>query len=276
MQAEAERLRAAGKRIALVPTMGYLHEGHLSLLRAGRSDGDTLVLSIFVNPLQFGENEDFSVYPRDPERDLELARDCGADIVFMPSEAELYPEGFRTYVEVEGLTDTLCGRSRPGHFRGVTTVVCKLFNIVKPHLALFGKKDFQQLAVISCMAADLDMGIEIKGMPIVREMDGVAMSSRNVYLDLEERRQARSLVESIQLARAMYKEGEKQAGVLLDRVRTRIAMETSARIDYARICHKDTLRDMDLVTEDSVLLLAVIIGKVRLIDNHQLSMELKI
>ena len=234
------------------------------------------MLSIFVNPLQFGENEDFSVYPRDPERDLELARNCGADIVFMPSAAELYPEGFRTYVEVEGLTDTLCGRSRPGHFRGVTTVVCKLFNIVKPHLALFGRKDFQQLAVISRMAADLDMGIEIKGMPIVREMDGVAMSSRNVYLDPDERKQARALVESIQLARAMYKEGEKRTGVILDRVRTRIQMEPSARIDYARICHRDTLRDMDLVTENSVLLLAVNIGKVRLIDNHQLSMELKI
>ena len=270
----SEQLAASGKRIVLVPTMGYLHEGHLSLLRAGRESGDILVLSIFVNPLQFGENEDFSVYPRDPERDLALARECGVDIVFIPEIKDLYPGGFNTFVEVEGLTATLCGRSRPGHFRAVTTVVCKLFNLVKPHLALFGRKDFQQLSVIRRMVEDLDMGIEIKGMPIVRESDGVAMSSRNVYLDPDERRQARTLVESLQLARAMYKEGEKRTGVILDRVRTRIRMEPSARIYYAQVCHRETLRNMDLVNEDAVLLLAVYIGNVRLIDNHQLSTEL--
>ncbi len=276
MQEAARRLSAEGKSIAFVPTMGYLHEGHLSLLRAGRKAGDILVLSIFVNPLQFGAGEDFSAYPRDTERDLEMARSCGVDIVFIPTERDLYHEGFSTKVEVEGLTETLCGRSRPGHFRGVTTVVCKLFNLVRPDRAFFGRKDYQQLAVIRRMVRDLDMGIEIVGLPIIREPDGLAMSSRNVYLDPDDRRQARCLVESIQLARAMYKEGEQRAEKILDRVRTRIEMEPSARVDYARICHYETLENMGTVTGESVLLLAVYIGKVRLIDNHQLDREISI
>jgi len=274
MQAAARRHSGEGKTVALVLTMGYLHEGHLSLLREGRKAGNILVLSIFVNPLQFGEGEDLDLYPRDMERDLELARACGVDIVFTPAETALYPEGFNTYVEVEGLTDTLCGRSRPGHFRGVTTVVCKLLNLVRPDKAFFGQKDFQQLAVIRRMVSDLDMGIEITGMPIIRESDGLAMSSRNVYMDPDERRQALALVESIRLARAMVKEGEKRAKVLLDRVRTRIERETSTRVDYAQICHESTLLDMDLVTEESVLLLAVYVGQVRLIDNHYLFEEI--
>lgn len=275
MQAAGRRLSSLGKEIAFVPTMGYLHEGHLSLLRAGRKAGDVLVLSIFVNPLQFGEGEDFSAYPRDTERDLELARSCGVDIVFIPNEKDLYPEGFSTSVEVEGLTEILCGQSRPGHFRGVTTVVCKLLNLVRPDRAYFGRKDYQQLAVIRRMVTDLNLGVEIISMPIVREPDGLAMSSRNVYLDPDERRQARCLVESIQLARAMYKGGELRAEEILDRVRTRIEMEPSARVDYARICHMDTLDEMELVTEESVLLLAAYIGSVRLIDNHRVCMELK-
>lgn len=276
MQEAARRLSAEGKSIAFVPTMGYLHEGHLSLLRAGRKAGDVLVLSIFVNPLQFGEGEDLDDYPRDMERDLEMARSCGVDIVFIPTERDLYPEGFNTKVEVEGLTETLCGRSRPGHFRGVTTVVCKLFNLVRPDRAFFGRKDYQQLAVIRRMVRDLDMGIEIVGLPIIREPDGLAMSSRNVYLDPDERRQARCLVESIQLARAMFREGERRSGVILNRVRTRIGREPDARVDYAQICHESTLEDMDLIKEKSVLLLAVYIGKVRLIDNHQLDREISI
>ncbi len=274
MRVASRRLSTSGKKTTFVPTMGYLHEGHLSLLRAGRKAGDILVLSIFVNPLQFGEGEDLDVYPRDMARDLELARSCGVDIVFTPSENDLYPEGFGTWVEVEGLTETLCGLSRPGHFRGVTTVVNKLFNLVQPDMAFFGQKDFQQLAVIRRMVSDLNLGVEIMGMPIVREPDGLAMSSRNVYLDQNERRQALALVESIHLARAMYKEGELRSEEVLYRVRARIDMESSARIDYARICHMDTLDNMGLITEESVLLLAVYVGKVRLIDNHRLGLEL--
>lgn len=274
MQATAKKLSGKGKRIAFVPTMGYLHEGHLSLLRAGRKAGDILVLSIFVNPLQFRDGEDLSVYPRDMDRDLELARSCGVDIVFTPAKTDLYPEGFSTYVEVEGLTDTLCGRSRPGHFRGVTTVVNKLLNLVRPHKAFFGQKDFQQLAVIRRMVSDLNMDIGIQGMPIVREPDGLAMSSRNVYLNPDERKQALTLVGSIRLARAMLKEGEFRTEILLDRVRDRIELEPSAKIDYAQICHESTLLDMDLITEESVLLLAVYVGQVRLIDNHYLFEEI--
>ena len=227
-----------------------------------------------MNPLQFGEGEDLDDYPRDMERDLELTSSCGVDIVFIPTERDLYPEGFSTKVEVEGLTETLCGRSRPGHFRGVTTVVCKLLNLVRPDRAYFGRKDYQQLAVIQRMVADLNLGVEIVSMPIVREPDGLAMSSRNVYLDPDERRQARALVESIQLARAMYKEGELRAEEILDRVRTRIEMEPSASVDYAQICHESTLEDMTLINEKSVLLLAAHIGKVRLIDNHHLNEEI--
>ena len=275
MQAEARRLSASGKKIAFVPTMGYLHEGHLSLLRAGRKAGDVLVLSIFVNPLQFGEGEDLDVYPRDMERDLELARSCETDIVFTPAVRDLYPDGFNTYVGVRGLTEILCGHSRPGHFQGVTTIVCKLLNLVCPSKTFFGQKDYQQLAVIRRMVADLNLGVEIVGMPIVREPDGLAMSSRNVYLDPDERQQSRSLVESIQLSRAMFKEGEQRSDEILDRVRIRIEMEPSSRIDYARICHYKTLEDMETVTEESVLLLAVYIGSVRLIDNHRLCMELQ-
>ncbi|MFH1964325.1 MAG: pantoate--beta-alanine ligase [Acidobacteriota bacterium] len=274
MQAAARRLTSEGKEIAFVPTMGYLHEGHLSLLRAGRKAGDILVLSIFVNPLQFGEGEDLSVYPRDLDCDRELACSRGTDIVFSPSVKGLYPDGFSTCVEVKGLTEILCGHSRPNHFRGVTTVVCKLLNLVCPSKAFFGQKDYQQLTVIRRMVSDLNMGVEIVSMPIVREPDGLAMSSRNVYLDPNERRQALSLVESILLARAMYKEGERRAEEILDRVRTRIEMEPSAKVDYAQICHRDTLKEMDLLTEESMLLLAAYVGQVRLIDNHQLGMEL--
>ncbi len=274
MQAAARRISSSGNKIAFVPTMGYLHEGHLSLLRAGRKAGDSLVLSIFINPLQFGEDEDLDIYPRDMERDLELARSCETDIVFTPAVRDLYPDGFNTCVEVKGLTEILCGHSRPGHFQGVTTVVCKLLNLVCPSSAFFGQKDYQQLAVIRRMVSDLNMGVEIVGMPIVREPDGLAMSSRNVYLNQSERRQALSLVESIWLARAMYKEGERKAEEILDRVRTRIETEPSARIDYAQICHRDTLEKMDLLTEESMLLLAAYVGQVRLIDNHRLGMEL--
>lgn len=273
MQQRCLELRAQGKRIAFVPTMGYLHEGHLSLLKEGRKRGDVLVLSIFVNPTQFGKNEDLDSYPRDLERDSQVALAAGTDLIFAPTAADMYPSGYATYVDVEGLTDTLCGASRPGHFRGVTTVVTKLFQIVQPHTALFGCKDFQQLAVIRRMTLDLNLPVEIIGMPIVRESDGLAMSSRNVYLSPQQRRQALALVESLRLASALMAKGERDANRIIEEVRCRIQQEPEAGVDYIQICHADTLQDMAEVTADSVMLLAVKVGKTRLIDNHYLSRE---
>ena len=198
MQDHCLAARSAGKSIAFVPTMGYLHEGHMSLLHEGRKRGDLLVLSIFVNPTQFGQGEDLERYPRDFNRDEAMARECDVDLIFYPDTASIYPDGYATYVTVEGpLTNTLEGACRPTHFRGVTTVVTKLFTIVMPHVALFGRKDFQQLAVIRRMAADLNLPVEIVGMPIIRESDGLAMSSRNVYLSASERQQSLSLIDSL-------------------------------------------------------------------------------
>jgi len=267
MQKLCMDLHREGRRIAFVPTMGYLHEGHLSLLKEGRERGDTLVLSIFVNPAQFGANEDLDTYPRDLARDATLARDCGVDLLFHPPAAAMYPKGFATYVDVEGLTDTLCGRSRPGHFRGVTTVVSKLFNIVRPHLALFGRKDFQQLAVIRQMTRDLNLPMEIVGMPIVREPDGLAMSSRNVNLSADQRRQALALSRAIDEARRLAGEGVRATADLLPPLRAMIEKQPDARIDYLEICHRQTLDQQQQVDADSVLLLAVFVGTTRLIDN---------
>ena len=260
-------LRREGKRIAFVPTMGFLHEGHLSLLREGREQGDVLVLSIFVNPTQFGQGEDFESYPRDLTRDAELAQSAGTDLIFAPEAKDMYPNGYATYVDVEGLTDTLCGASRPGHFRGVTTVVTKLFTIVQPHVALFGRKDFQQLAVIQRMTADLNLPVDVVGMPIVREADGLAMSSRNVYLSPAERQQALALIASIRQASGMASEGETDAARIIAAVTERLTQEADLVIDYVHICHGRTLEDVTSVDSDSVLLLAVKIGATRLIDN---------
>lgn len=259
--------RREGKRIAFVPTMGFLHEGHLSLLREGRERGDVLVLSIFVNPAQFGQGEDFAAYPRDLSRDAEMARSVGTDLLFAPEARGMYPAGYATYVDVEELTDTLCGRSRPGHFRGVTTVVAKLFGIVQPHEAYFGRKDFQQLAVIRRMTLDLNLPVEIVGMPIVREADGLAMSSRNVYLSPEQRQQALVLSQGIALAKQMAGEGVRDVGEILAALRSMIEEQNDARIDYLQICHQSTLQEQALVESDSVLLMAVFVGKTRLIDN---------
>jgi pantoate--beta-alanine ligase len=267
MQERCAALRRAGKSIAFVPTMGYLHEGHLSLLAEGRRRGDVLVLSIFVNPTQFGQGEDFESYPRDLSRDSELAREVGVDLLFAPEAREMYPAGYATSVDVAGLTETLCGASRPGHFRGVTTVVSKLFNIVQPNLALFGSKDFQQLAVIRRMREDLNLPVEVVGMPIVREADGLAMSSRNVNLSSEERRQALALSRALAEGRRLVAAGERDAGAILATLRVLIEAEPDARIDYLQICHRDTLRDQERVDSDSVLLMAVFVGKTRLIDN---------
>jgi len=267
MQQRALAAKRSGQRIAFVPTMGYLHAGHLSLLQEGRKRGDLLVLSIFVNPTQFGPNEDLSTYPRSLDRDCELARVAGTDLVFAPSAATLYPADASTWVNVEGLTEVLCGASRPGHFRGVTTIVTKLFNLVQPDVALFGCKDFQQLAVIKRMVRDLDQPVEIIGMPIVREADGLALSSRNVYLAPGERQQALILSRAIATARQVVAGGERDAGMVLEVIRSLIAGMPDARIDYLQICHQGTLQEQVAIDNDSVLLLAVFIGKTRLIDN---------
>lgn len=273
MQQRCLAARAAGQRIALVPTMGFLHEGHLSLLRKGKKRGDLLVLSLFVNPTQFGQGEDLDSYPRDLEGDSELARSVGVDLLFAPTASDMYPNGYASYVNVEGLTEVLCGESRPDHFRGVTTVVCKLFTIVQPQVALFGLKDFQQLVVIRRMSADLNLPVEIVGMPIVREADGLAMSSRNSYLSTDQRRQALALSDALRLARTAVADGEKSAANLLQLVRCRIGQEADATIDYVQIRHAETLQDATVIDRHAVLLLAVRIGQTRLIDNSYLVEE---
>ena len=267
MQDIARSARADGRRIAFVPTMGYLHEGHASLMREGRRCGDLLVLSIFVNPTQFGVGEDFDRYPRDMERDSAIARECGVDVIFAPSAQEMYPVGFQTYVNVEEISLPLCGASRPGHFRGVTTVVCKLFNIVMPHVALFGKKDYQQLAVIRRMAADLNMPVDVVGMPIIREPDGLAMSSRNKYLSPDERTSALSLSRALQSVRAAFHAGERDAERLKQMVQGIITLEPAATIDYVELRHGETLEEVATVDDCTLLALAVRIGTTRLIDN---------
>lgn len=267
MQQRSLAARNSGQTIAFVPTMGFLHEGHLSLLEEGRKRGDLLVLSIFVNPTQFGQGEDFEDYPRDLKRDSELAQQAGVDIIFAPTASAMYPQGYATYVDVEGITASLCGASRPGHFRGVTTVVCKLFNIVQPHMAFFGDKDFQQRAVIQRMVLDMNMPVDVIGLPIYREADGLAMSSRNVYLSDEQREQALSLSRSLKQARQLVASGEYNTASVIDEVRQAISAQSLARIDYVQICHQLSLEDQEMVDSDSVLLLAVRFGQTRLIDN---------
>ncbi len=270
MQQASDAIRMGGESLALVPTMGFLHEGHLTLMRAGKEHCDRLVVSLFVNPTQFGPNEDFEAYPRDTEGDLKKAEAAGADMVFMPSPAEMYPQGAQTSVVVKDLPNHLCGLSRPGHFDGVTTVVAKLFNIVKPHVAVFGQKDYQQLAVISRMVMDLDMDIQIIGAPTVREADGLAMSSRNSYLTSEERKSALSLKKSLDLAEHLFNEGEKNAQVVKDFVQSYILEHPHTEIDYISLCDPITLDDVNILSEGTLMALAVRVGKTRLIDNGRL------
>lgn len=267
MQEMALAARRAGETVALVPTMGYLHEGHASLMRAGRKQGGLLVASIFVNPTQFGRNEDLSTYPRDLERDTRIADAAGVDLLFVPAADEIYPPGFQTYVNVEELSLPLCGASRPGHFRGVTTVVCKLFNIVQPTVAYFGNKDFQQLAVIRQMVRDLNMPVEVVGMPIVREPDGLAMSSRNAYLSPEERQKALCLNRGLRTVRTAYRAGERNVTVLRQLVIDAIETERTPVIDYAEFRHETTLQEVAVADDQTLLALAVKIGTTRLIDN---------
>ncbi len=267
MQQWVASVRDVDETISFVPTMGFLHQGHVSLLDEGRRRGDKLVLSIFVNPTQFGQGEDFEDYPRDLQQDSQLAEQAGVDVIFAPTAKQMYPNGYATYVDVEGITNTLCGASRPGHFRGVCTVVSKLFNIIQPQVAIFGQKDFQQLAVIQRMTQDLNLPVEILGLPIYRESDGLAMSSRNVYLTEEQRPQALVLSQSLARARELVAVGQKDVAEIISELKTKINQQPAARIDYVQICHQLTLKDQLDVDNDSVLLLAVYIGKTRLIDN---------
>ncbi|MBW2342738.1 MAG: pantoate--beta-alanine ligase [Deltaproteobacteria bacterium] len=270
MQRRADELRSAGHTISLVPTMGFLHEGHMELMRVAKKHSDKLVMSLFVNPTQFGPTEDYGEYPRDTEGDLEKARRVGVDLVFMPSVEEMYPEGSQTKVQVERVTQHLCGISRPIHFDGVATVVAKLFNIVKPHLAVFGQKDFQQLTVISRMVMDLNMDIKILGVPTVREPDGLAMSSRNKYLSDDERKSALCLKKSLDLADKMFQEGERDAGIVRDAIESLIRDHPFTDIDYVSICDSTSLEDIETMRDESLVALAVRVGKTRLIDNRVL------
>ncbi len=273
MQSEVLALKKLGKRIAFVPTMGFLHEGHASLLREGRKLGDILVLSIFVNPTQFAANEDLGNYPRNLAGDMTLAEACGTDLLFAPTAADMYPAGFQTTVSLGSLTEPLCGASRPGHFNGVAVVVTKLFGIVQPDVALFGKKDFQQLAVIRQMTRDLNLPVEIIGMPIVREPDGLAMSSRNSYLSPVERQQALCLYQAIQKVRELFSQGESSVERLLAEARRQIESVPSAVIDYLELRDGTTLTPVGLAGKGTLFALAVKIGSTRLIDNTLLGDE---
>jgi len=270
MQSWSDRMRAEGKRIGFVPTMGYLHEGHLSLVDRAKEMSDVVVVSVFVNPTQFGPSEDYRNYPRDLKRDVRLVEERGGDVVFCPSAEEMYPEGFATYVEVEGLTETLCGASRPGHFRGVTTVVTKLFNIVKPHVAVFGQKDAQQAIVIKRMTSDLNFDIEIEVAPTIREPDGLAMSSRNTYLTPSQRSQATSLYRALRAAERMIGSGERDAGRVIDEMRRIVGSQPEADIDYISIVSADDLKPVGEIKGRILVALAVRFGRARLIDNIML------
>jgi pantoate--beta-alanine ligase len=270
MSALARRWRREGKTIGFVPTMGYLHEGHLSLVRASTDRADVTVVSIFVNPTQFGPNEDFKKYPRDLEKDAAFLTAAGVDVLFYPEAAEIYPPGYRTFVEVEGLQDRLCGRSRPGHFRGVATIVLKLFDIVAPDLAFFGAKDAQQVLIIRRMAADLDLDVEIATCPIVREPDGLALSSRNAYLDPPARQAALVLSTSLRWAEKAVAAGERDTGRLVAGIRSIIEAEPLARIDYIEAVDPETLDPVAEIGGEVLVAMAVFVGPTRLIDNVRL------
>ena len=270
MQQWASATREAGKKIAFVPTMGFLHEGHVALMRAGKNRGDYLVVSIFVNPTQFGVGEDYEDYPRDLEGDTEKVLSAGGDIIFAPLVKEMYPSAYQTFVAVENVTQNLCGASRPSHFRGVTTVVAKLFNVVKPHVAIFGEKDYQQLVTIRQMTRDLNFDIEIIGMPTITEKDGLAMSSRNKYLKLEERKQALCLFNALNQVEKLFQGGEKNSKKLIDRAVELIRFQPAATIAYVKVCHPETIEDLEWIDDKALIALAVKIGKTRLIDNRVL------
>jgi pantoate--beta-alanine ligase len=265
------REKAEKHTIGFVPTMGFFHEGHLSLMKEAKTKTDVVVVSIFVNPTQFGPNEDFEAYPRDLERDLDLCGSVGVDYVFAPDVKEMYPDGYATYVSVESqMTAKLCGASRPGHFKGVTSVVNKLFNIVTPDFAFFGQKDAQQVAVLEKMVRDLNMNLKIVACPIVREADGLAMSSRNVYLSPSERKDALVLSQSLELAYKMIQNGEKNADRIIEAMKKNIESVESAAIDYVEIVDLESLEKLSMLNNRYLIALAVRIGKTRLIDNMRI------
>lgn len=261
-----KKWQTEGLTIGLVPTMGYLHEGHLSLIEKAK-ENDKVIVSIFVNPTQFGPNEDLDKYPRDLERDIKMCDEKGVDLVFNPQPLEMYPQGFCSFVDMTVLTEELCGKNRPNHFRGVCTVVSKLFNIITPDKAYFGEKDAQQLAVIKQMVRDLNFNIEVVGCPIVRESDGLAMSSRNSNLNAEERQAALVLIKSMEIGKAMLDEGEKRVSAVIDAMKACVLEEPMAKIDYIEAVDRSTLKKIDHIEGDVLVAMAVFIGSTRLIDN---------
>ncbi|SRR5579871_1025794 len=257
----------AAQTIGFVPTMGALHEGHLSLVRTAKEKCDTVIVSIFVNPTQFSPNEDFTRYPRTFDQDCELLKRANADFVFAPATEEMYPSGATTYVTVEGLSDRLDGKSRPGHFRGVTTIVSKLFHIVQPNIAFFGQKDAAQVAVIRKMVRDLNFPVEIVACPIVREKDGLAMSSRNVYLTPDERKSALALSRSLQKIETLFKNGNRNIEELISAGKQTLAEDSGVKLDYFSIVNPDTLEDIQNIDHPALVAVAAYVGKTRLIDN---------
>ncbi|MCR5082344.1 MAG: pantoate--beta-alanine ligase [Parasporobacterium sp.] len=264
---EVENWRKEGKSVGFVPTMGYLHEGHQSLIANSVKDNDKTVVSVFVNPMQFGVGEDLESYPRDLEKDTKLCEETGADLIFNPEPEEMYAKGFCSFVDMNGLTKELCGKSRPIHFRGVCTVVSKLFNIVRPDKAYFGQKDAQQLAVIKRMVADLNIAVEVIGCPIIREEDGLAKSSRNTYLSAEERKAALILSKSIFAGKKMVEEGMRDSKELIKAMSDIINTEKLAKIDYVDVVDFETIEKCDKIQGETLVAIAVYIGKTRLIDN---------
>lgn len=264
---QVKEWKKEGLTIGFVPTMGYLHEGHKSLMEEARKENDKVVVSIFVNPMQFGPTEDLESYPRDLKKDAALCKEVGVDLIFHPEPEEMYPEGFCSYVDMNGLTTELCGKSRPIHFRGVQTVVLKLFHIVCPDNAYFGQKDAQQLAVIKRMVKDLSVDITIHGCPIIREQDGLAKSSRNTYLNEEERQAALILSKSLALGKQMITEGEKDAATIKKAIADKIETEPLAKIDYVDVVDFATITPIDQIAGETLVAIAVYIGKTRLIDN---------
>ena len=267
MQVQSDTWRSEGLRIGLVPTMGFLHEGHLSLVDYSLNAADRTIVSIFVNPLQFGPKEDFAIYPRDIERDIKLLTQLGVDAVFKPQTVEFYPPDFSTTVEVTQLTNGLCGPIRPSHFRGVTTVVSKLFAATKPHLAVFGQKDYQQSAVIRRLVRDLNLDLRIEVAPTMREADGLAMSSRNVNLTEDERRRVPALYQALEMAKRYIERGERDTQRIIGEMRRHIEKEVGGDIEYISIVHPDTLEDLSQIAGPVVIALAVRLANVRLIDN---------
>jgi pantoate--beta-alanine ligase len=259
--------KKAGKTIALVPTMGYLHRGHLSLVEYAKEENSFIVMSLFVNPMQFGPNEDFTRYPRDFERDAAMAEEAGVDLLFHPEVAEMYPQPVLSYIDIDKMADVLCGASRPGHFRGVCTVVGKLFNIVQADKAYFGQKDYQQYMIIHRMVEDLNFALEVIAVPIVREEDGLAMSSRNIYLTAEQRNEAPVLYRSLQQAEQEIRKGQRRARVLEEMIREQISRESSGQIDYVEVRNAADLTEIQEIRGKVVIALAVRFGTTRLIDN---------